>query len=101
VIRPSERSQCGRLLRLLETGEWWSCRELLREVPCIVHSRMSDLRSFGWPIEHETRGVGAGGSFYRLKLSEGRSDLSPPVQGGDQLLPPRNLEQQLKIGEAA
>lgn len=61
-----KRSQTQQLLDLLSDGSWWSCAELLREVPCIVHSRINDLRGKGYRIEHETRGAGASGSFYRL-----------------------------------
>lgn len=64
--RPGRFSQADKLLRILEDGEWHTTRELLREVPCIVHSRISELRKFGWLIEHETTGSGADGSRYRL-----------------------------------
>jgi hypothetical protein len=59
-------SQCDQLAALLSDGRWWTTRELLREVPCIVHSRVSDLRKRGLIIEHETVGPGAAGSRYRL-----------------------------------
>ena len=82
---PARFSQCSKLLRILEDGEWYTTRDLLYEVPCIVHSRISELRKRGYTIEHETTGVGAAGSRYRLKDSaEEPSDgpLSiPPVAG--------------------
>lgn len=59
-------SQSDQLLLRLMNGDWWTTRELLREVPCIVHSRISDLRAQGFTIEHRTTGVGAVGSEYRL-----------------------------------
>jgi hypothetical protein len=59
-------SQAARLLAILADGEWHTTAELLREVPSIIHSRVSDLRHKGFVVEHETTGVGAHGSRYRL-----------------------------------
>ena len=85
AAKPPRFSQSYKLLRILEDGHWHTTRDLLREVPCIVHSRISELRKRGYEIEHETTGVGAAGSRYRLKDSaEEPSDgpLSiPPVAG--------------------
>lgn len=59
-------SQADRILLVLLDGGWHSTSEILREVPSIVHSRISDLRAAGLKIEHRTTGVGAAGSEYRL-----------------------------------
>lgn len=59
-------SQCDRIAALLADGEWWTTRDLLREVPSIVHSRIAELRARGYEIEHERVGPGAAGSRYRL-----------------------------------
>lgn len=73
--QPHRFSQGAKILRLLSDGEWHTTREILREVPCIVHSRVSELRrSYGWNIEHETTGAGAAGSRYRL-LGEGDGNV--------------------------
>lgn len=60
-------SQAQQLLRaLIAANGWVSTSDLLRAVPCIVHSRISDLRAQGYLIEHRTVGKGAAGSQYRL-----------------------------------
>ena len=48
-------SQCDRVLAVLQDGRPHSFHELLREVPCIVHSRISELRSRGHLIECHRR----------------------------------------------
>jgi hypothetical protein len=75
-------SQCDRVLELLADGEWWTTRELLREVPCVVHSRVAELRKRGLEIEHETVGAGAAGSRYRLLSERGRSEGARPIKTG-------------------
>lgn len=83
--RPSRLSQSGKLLALLERDRrWWSTAELLREVPCIVHSRVAEIRKYGWNVEHRTTGPGARGSEYRLALDE-----PSPVVTSDGSCPPR------------
>lgn len=64
--RPHRLSQASRILTLLEDGRWHTTAEILRVVPSIVHSRISDLRKHGYLIEHDTTGSGAEGSRYRL-----------------------------------
>lgn len=64
--RPHRYSQCSKLLRILEDGRWHTTAELLRLVPCIVHSRIAELRKYGYTVEHDRTGVGAEGSRYRL-----------------------------------
>lgn len=64
--RPSRFSQADKILRILEDGRWHTTAEILRAVPSVVHSRIADLRKFGWLIEHDTTGAGAEGSRYRL-----------------------------------
>ena len=61
-------SQASQILEQLRTGPK-TTGELLAAVPCIVHSRVADLRAAGFVIAHETRGRGAAGSVYTL-LSE-------------------------------
>ena len=64
---PSRFSQCRRLWEILRDEQWHTTSELLREVPCIVHSRIAELRkAWGWDIKHETIGPGAKGSRYRI-----------------------------------
>lgn len=65
-------SQNARLLAVLSDHDWHTTAELLRAVPCIVHSRCAELRKRGYAVEHETTGPGAAGSRYRL-LSEAES----------------------------
>lgn len=64
--RPHRFSQSAKILTLLEDGRWHTTAEILRAVPSVVHSRIADLRKFGWLIEHDTTGMGAEGSRYRL-----------------------------------
>ena len=64
-------AQTDRILLVLLDGGWHSTREILREVPSIVHSRISDLRATGLTIQHRTTGQGAAGSWYRLLGSPG------------------------------
>ena len=68
-------TQCGQLVRLLKRSGWISTAEILREVPCVVHSRMSDLRFGGYEVQHRTVGKGAKGSQWRL--------VSAPSERGD------------------
>ena len=84
--RPSRYSQCGRIIRVLEDGEWHSASEIFRNLPqgATIHSRVSELRrEWGCKIEHETRGVGAKGSFYKLVVAPWAGTVEPsPAQGG-------------------
>jgi len=82
AAKPPRFSQSSKLLRILEDGDWHTTRDLLREVPCIVHSRISELRKRGYEIEHETVGVGAEGSRYRL-ISDEASAPSPVLSPQD------------------
>lgn len=59
-------SHCDSILDVLASGRWVSTSEILRAVPCVVHSRVSDLRRRGYDIQHRTTGIGAKGSEYRL-----------------------------------
>jgi hypothetical protein len=68
--KPARFSQCEKILRVLEDGEWHSTAEVLQQVPSIVHSRIAELRKRGYIIEHETTGPGASGSRYRLVMAE-------------------------------
>lgn len=59
-------TQNERILALLETGPKTTA-ELLAEVPCIVHSRIAELRDRGHDIRHERVGAsGASAHLYRL-----------------------------------
>jgi hypothetical protein len=49
-------SQCARVLDLLSDGKPHSFHEILRFVPCVVHSRVAELRSRGYQIECERVG---------------------------------------------
>lgn len=64
--KPARFSQCEKIMRVLEDGEWHTTSEILRAVPSIVHSRIAELRKRGYIIEHERTGSGAQGSRYRL-----------------------------------
>lgn len=66
LSRGKHATQCDRLLACLADGKWWSTQDLLRRVPAVIHSRISNLRDRGHEIEHRTTGPGATGSFYRL-----------------------------------
>lgn len=90
--RPSRYSQCGRILEVLEwaqagallsEGGWISASTIFCNLPvgATIHSRISELRKvWGFEIEHETRGPGARGSFYRLALrgEPGEDSLTEP-----------------------
>lgn len=82
AAKPPRFSQSSKLLRILEDGDWHTTRDLLRDVPCIVHSRIAELRKRGYTIEHETVGVGAEGSRYRL-ISDEASAPSPVLPQQD------------------
>lgn len=97
-MKARPNSQAGRILALLETGGWWSCAELMREVPSIVHSRMDNVRKhlreegLGRTIEHKTTGVGAAHSLYRIVGYNGVEqirdrDVAPMVGGSQEDLP--------------
>jgi hypothetical protein len=73
-------------MRVLRDGRWHTAAEIHQLAGFSrLNSRISELRKRGYEIEHETTGVGAAGSRYRLKDSaEEPSDgpLSiPPVAG--------------------
>jgi hypothetical protein len=86
--------------------------ELLREVPCIVHSRIAELRDRGLDIVCE-RIPGEGASAYKytlVSLGDGAADRlgpdgapSPSASGVDAVLPSRRSapQRQLQIWEAA
>lgn len=46
-------SQSERLARILADRNWHTTEEIIRRCPCIVHSRIAELRRRGWEIEHE------------------------------------------------
>lgn len=77
--RPHRYSQCGKILRCLEQGGWWTTAELLHEVPAVIHSRIAELRKHGYTIEHRRTGQGANGSEYRLALDA----TVAPTSGGE------------------
>lgn len=64
--RPSRLTQTDLVLRVLRDGGWHSTASILRRVPCIVHSRIADLRRLGHVVEHRCVGPGATGHQYRL-----------------------------------
>ena len=76
-------SQTARLLDWLSDGEWWTTSELLYRVPCIVHSRIAELRKQGYRIEHETTGPGASGSRYRLVQFDAEPERPPGLTHPD------------------
>lgn len=61
--RPTQRAQ---ILAILADGDWHSSRQLHREVFCVLHSRIAELRRRGYVIEHQGGGGGAENHFYRL-----------------------------------
>lgn len=54
------------ILRALADGKWHTSAELHREVFCVLHSRIHELRTLGFPIEHRGGGGGAANHEYRL-----------------------------------
>lgn len=105
MIRPG--SQNARILELLSDGGWYTTREILQAVPCIVHSRISELeRKHGYLIEHEGTGGGAGNHRYRLVLG-GQAEvggLTAPVGDPSGAACPPNTDdpyEQLTFGVAA
>lgn len=62
-------THCARILHALRDGEFHTTAALYREVgPCILHSRISDLRAKGHNVEgrHVPGQTGATGYEYRL-----------------------------------
>ncbi len=62
-------SHCDRILHALRDGEFHTTAALYKEVgPCILHSRISDLRKKGHNVEgrHVPGRTGADGYAYRL-----------------------------------
>src|SRR5215207_7012588 len=92
-------SQCDQLAALLADGEWWTTRELLREVPCIVHSRVAELRKRGLEITHETTGPGAAGSRYRLTHISAGPDSADAAAGDAQRAARANGAPTALVGE--
>lgn len=64
-------SQCDTILALLADRPR-TTREILREIPCIVHSRIADLRKRGHNIICERRPGRTGADAYAYRL------LDPP-----------------------
>lgn len=81
------RTQSALILELLGDGRWHSSAEILGAVPCIVHSRVAELRKKGHRIEHETRGTGATGSVYRLVGSVTLAEPGTSVRLGPDEIP--------------
>jgi hypothetical protein len=80
------KTHCARLLEILADGGWHTCRDVLIEEPMIVHSRVAELRSRGYLIEHETTGAGAAGSRYRLVRGLPEREMVEGPPGGPQPL---------------
>jgi hypothetical protein len=63
-VRPTQNE---RILALLADGRWHTTREILANVPCIVHSRVAEINAKdGYRIEHDGAGGGAEKHRYRL-----------------------------------
>jgi hypothetical protein len=86
-------SQADRLLALLQTGPKTTA-QLLREVPCIVHSRIAELRERDLNIVCE-RIPGEGANAYRYTLEEGGAERlgpdGPPSSSVSGVLPSPSL----------
>lgn len=79
-------TQCARLLELLKTGPKTTA-ELLNGVPCIVHSRVAQLRERGHDIVCERiPGEGASAYLYTLvslgESTEGEHAVDSPSVSG-------------------
>ena len=73
-------SHCDQILHALRDGEFHTTAALYREVgPCILHSRISDLRAKGHNVEgrHVPGKTGADGYQYRLLPSVTFVDVTP------------------------
>lgn len=70
-------SQASRIVALLRERPHTTA-EILREVPCIVHSRINDLRGAGYAIVCDQVGLGADGFVYTLLSEPGRADRLGP-----------------------
>jgi len=69
VTRVRGNSQNARILRALAGGRWVTTSELYRRCGgMVLHSRVSELRGYGYELEHDTvpGRVGALGHRYRL-----------------------------------
>lgn len=74
-------TQCARLLELLRHGPKTTA-ELLDGVPCIVHSRIAELRDRGHDIVCE-RITGQGANAYLYTLVSLPAESAPAVMGTD------------------
>jgi hypothetical protein len=74
--RPSQNDQ---ILDLLADGHWHTTAAILHAVPCIVHSRIAEIKSRGHLIEH--RGGGSGAQNHEYRLVPAMSDEAAQDQG--------------------
>lgn len=75
-------TQNERILALLDVGPATTA-DILREVPCIVHSRVAELRKRGYDIRCEQIGArGAGAFLYTLHPLRERTDADPLGRDG-------------------
>lgn len=73
-------SHCQRILEALRDGQWHTTHALYIEVgPCILHSRIADLRRKGHNVQgrHVPGKTGADGYQYRLQPT---AAAPPPVR---------------------
>lgn len=96
-------THCQRILHALRDGEFHTTAALYREVgPCILHSRVSDLRKRGHNVQgrHVPGQTGANGYEYRLLPSVTYVDV-PRVRRPEPHLPlATGAEQQLTVWDA-
>lgn len=95
-------THCGRVLAALADGRPHTTRQLYREVgPCILHSRIADLRRKGYDIACEhIAGKGTGAGAYRYTWLD-----APPASsnGAEQLtittdeIAPRRPEERYRL----
>ncbi len=85
-------SHCKQILRALQDGQWHTSMALYIEVgPCVLHSRISDLRHQGHLVEgrHVPGKTGATGYEYRLieanKVRQPDVASSPDAPAAEQL----------------
>lgn len=84
-------SHCQQILNALQDGQFHTTASLYREVgPCILHSRISDLRKKGHNVEGRSVPGRSGADGYEYRLVEATQvrrpvDPSPRILAVEQL----------------
>lgn len=103
MVKPN--SQNARILRALSKGKWVTVAEIHRRAGTSrLNSRISELRKYGYEIEHETvpGKTGALGHRYRLVNPPSQTELATLIEpiefsGLSREEVPRNMDHRYRI----